>query len=73
MLSGVLARLDRPAFEGESALNLGAGIRGFVQVADRARLVVLLRGERLANQFEESPIIESRWGYFGLVSVVYGF
>ena len=63
----------RPAFEGSSALNLTAGLRGFVKVADRTRLVGLLQAERLASEFEESPIVDSRWGYFGLLAVAYSF
>jgi outer membrane protein len=67
------ARPGRPAFEGSSALNFGAGLRGFFKVADRARFVGLLRVERLASTFEESPIVDSRWGYFGLVALTYEF
>ena len=67
------ARSGRPAFEGSSALNLGAGLRGFFKVTDRARFVGLVRVERLANEYEESPIIDSRWGYFGLVALAYEF
>lgn len=67
------ARLGRPAFEGSSALNIGAGLRGFFKVADRARIVGLVRAERLASEYEESPIIDSRWGYFGLVALAYEF
>jgi outer membrane protein len=67
------ARPGRPAFEGSSALNLGAGLRGFLKVTARARLVALVRAERLAGEYEESPIIDSRWGYFGLVAIAYEF
>lgn len=65
------ARPGRPAFAGGSALNLGAGLRGFVRIADRARLIGLLRLERLAGEYEASPISDSRWGYFGLVAIAY--
>ena len=67
------ARPGRPAFEGGSAVNFSAGVRGFVTVADRVRLIGLLQVERLASEFEESPIIDSRWGYFGLLAVAYSF
>jgi outer membrane protein len=63
------ARSGRPAFQGRSALNIGAGLRGFFKVADRVRIVGLVRAERLASEYEESPIIDSRWGYFGLVAL----
>lgn len=67
------ARPDRPAFEGEAALSLSGGVSGFVKVAHRTRLVGLLRVERLADEFAASPIVESRWGSFGLLSIVYEF
>ena len=67
------ARPGRPAFEGRSAFNLGAGLRGFFKVADRARIVGLVRAERLASEYEESSIIDSRWGYFGLIALAYEF
>ncbi len=67
------ARPGRPAFEGRSALNLGAGLRGFFKVTDKARIVGLVRAERLASEYESSPIIDSRWGYFGLVALTYEF
>ena len=67
------ARPGRPAFEGGSAVNLTVGVRGFVTLTERVRLIGLLQTERLANEFEDSPIIDSRWGYFGLVAVAYSF
>lgn len=67
------ARPGRPAFEGGSALNLGVGLRGFFKVTDRAGVIGLAQAERLGSQFEDSPIIDSGWGYFGLVAVVYEF
>ena len=67
------ARPGRPAFEGGSVVNLGAGLRGFVKVADRTRMVGLVRVERLAGDYAESPIIASRWGYFGLVGIAWEF
>ncbi|MCP4204192.1 MAG: MipA/OmpV family protein [bacterium] len=67
------ARPGRPAFESSSALNLGAGLLGFFKVTDRIRFVGLARVERLSSEYEESPIIDSRWGYFGLVALTYEF
>ena len=49
------------------------GLRGFFKVGDRIRLLGLVRAEWLANEFEKSPIIDSRWGYFGLVALAYEF
>jgi outer membrane protein len=49
------ARPGRPAFEGSSALNLGAGLRGFYKVTERARIVALARivARRLATPVRE--------------------
>ena len=67
------ARPGRPAFEAGSGLNFVAGLRGFVTMTERVRFFGLVRVERLAEEFEESPIIDSRWGYFGLVGLTYQF
>ncbi len=67
------ARPGRPAFSGESALNVGVGLRGFVQVTDRVRFLGLLRLERLANGFADSPIVDSDSAYFALVALAYEF
>jgi outer membrane protein len=64
---------SRPRFEGSSAINFGAGIRTFYRLTDRASWIVLVRAERLADQFSDSPIIDDRWGYFGLTGVTYRF
>lgn len=65
------ARPGRPAYEGRSAVNLGAGLRGFWRLTERARLIGLVRAERLAGEYVDSPIIDSRWGTFGLVAIAY--
>jgi outer membrane protein len=67
------ARSGRPAFEGSSVLNLGAGLRGYFKMTDRVRVVGLVRAERLDSDYEKSPIIDSRWGYFGLLALAYAF
>ncbi len=67
------ARPDRPAFEGRSALNLDAGVTGFWRVAPRWRVTAVAQLQRLANEFEDSPIVDRRWGYFGLLGLTYEF
>jgi outer membrane protein len=62
---------ERPAFEGRSAFNIGAGIRAFSRLTHRFRTVGLVRAERLANEFEDGPIIEDRWAYFGLLGIAF--
>jgi outer membrane protein len=66
-------RPGRPAFEAGGALNPGVRLAGFAKVTDRVRLVGLLRVERLGGGYERSPIIESRWSYFGLLGLAYDF
>jgi outer membrane protein len=61
----------RPAFEGSSALNFGAGLQSFARLTERARLVGLARVQQLAGGYEDSPIIADRWTYFGLLGVAY--
>jgi outer membrane protein len=63
------ARPGRPPYEGRSALNVGAGLRAFSKVTRRLQLIGLLRVQRLAGEYEKSPIIEERWTYFGLLGV----
>lgn len=64
---------ERPAFEGSAALNYGAGVRGFASMSSRSQLVWLVRAQRLANEYENSPIIADRWTYFGLLGVTFRF
>lgn len=64
---------ERPAFVGRSAVNFGAGIRGFAVVAPRTQLIWLVRTQRLANEFEDSPIIDDRWTHFGLLGLTFRF
>lgn len=67
------ARPGRPAFEAGSGINLSAGLRSFYSLDDRYRVIALLQAERLAGEFEDSPIVDSSWGYFGLVGLTYRF
>ncbi len=67
------ARPGRPAFEAGSALNFGAGVRAFLKITNRVRMIGLVRAERLADEYGESPIVDSRWGHFGLASIAYEF
>ena len=57
----------RPAYEGEAALNVEAGVLAFYRFTDKVRGIALVRAQRLAGEYQDSPIIDDRWGYFGLV------
>ena len=63
----------RPAHEGRAALNAEAGVLAFYRFTERIRGIALVQGQRLADQYEDSPIIDDRWGYFGLVGASYSF
>jgi outer membrane protein len=66
-------RPDRPAFEGHGAVNAEVGVLGFYRVAPRWRITAIAQLQRLANEFEDSPIVDRRWGYFGLLGLTYDF
>jgi outer membrane protein len=63
----------RRSFRGDSAVNLGAGFRSFYSLTESVTWIVLIRAERLADEFSESPIIDERLGYFGLTGVTFQF
>lgn len=67
------ARPGRPAFAGRAALNLEAGLLGFWRVGGPWRVTTLVRLQRLANELEDSPIIDRQWGWFGLAGLTYEF
>ncbi len=67
------ARPARPEFAGRAALNLEAGVGGFCRIGSQWRVTALLRGLRLADEFQDSPIVDRRWGYFGLLGLSYAF
>ncbi len=67
------ARPGRPRYEGRAAVNLTGGVRAFYRPAERWTAIGLLRVERLADEFEASPILDDRWGYFGLIGATYRF
>lgn len=63
----------RPAFEGRSAVNVEGGVAALYRLTSRIRAVALVKAQRLANEYEDSPIIDDRWGYFGLLGASYSF
>ncbi len=63
----------RPAYEGRAALNAEAGALVFYRFTPRVRGLVMLQAQRLANEYEDSPIIDDQWGYFALVGATYSF
>lgn len=67
------ARPGRPAYTADSAINAEAGVRYFYRFTPRVSALVLIQGEHLAGEFEDSPIIEDSWGYFALAGLTYTF
>jgi outer membrane protein len=66
-------RPDRPAYDGTAEINAGAGVTFLYRFTPRWRLVTLLQGQRLGGAYEESPLIDRRWGFFGLLGAAYQF
>lgn len=67
------ARPGRPAFRGESAVNLGAGVSLFTPVARRLILQSFVRVERLDDKIEESPIVDRKTAVTGFAALSYSF
>lgn len=67
------ARPDRPAFRGESTVNLGAGVVLFTPVARRLVLQSFVRVERLGDEIEESPIVDRKTAMTGFAALSYSF
>lgn len=67
------ARPGRPAFRGESAVHLGAGVSLFTPVARRLVLQSFVRVERLDDKIEESPIVDRKTAVTGFAALSYSF
>lgn len=67
------ARPDRPAFRGESTVNLGAGVVLFTPVARRLVLQSFVQIERLGDEIEESPIVDRKTAVTGFAALSYSF
>ncbi len=65
------ARPDRPAYAGRSAFNLQTSLLAFYRISDRFNLVALVQAQRLDNEIVESPIVDDRRAYFGLLGITY--
>lgn len=65
------ARPDRPAFAGHSAYNLQTSLLAFYRIAERVNLIALVQAQRLDNEIVESPIVDDRRAFFGLLGVSY--
>jgi outer membrane protein len=67
------ARPDRPEFSGQAVVNFRSSVFAFYRLTMRVTLVGLVQVQRLDNEIFDSPIVDKRRGYFGLVGVTYLF
>jgi outer membrane protein len=67
------ARPDRPPFDGHSVINFRSSLLVYYFLTMRVQLVGLLRVQRLDNEIYESPIVDERRGYFGLIGATWRF
>ena len=67
------ANPDRPPFDGHSVINFRSSILVYYFVNKRVQLVGLVRVQRLDNEIYESPIVDKRRGYFGLIGATWRF
>lgn len=65
------ARPDRPAYAGSSAFNLRTSLLVFYRISERFNAVALVQAQRLDNEIVDSPIVDARRAYFGLLGVNY--
>jgi len=67
------ARPGRPPFDGHSVINFRSSLLVYYFVTMRVQVAGLLRVQRLDNEIYESPIVEDRRGYFGLIGATWRF
>ena len=67
------ARPGRPVFEGHSAVNFQSSLLVLYRVSRRVYLAGLVQVQRLDNEIYESPIVDDRRAYFGLIGATYQF
>ena len=67
------ARPGRPEFSGQAVVNFRSSLFAFYRLTMRVTLVGLAQVQRLDNEIFDSPIVDKRRGYFGLVGVTYLF
>jgi outer membrane protein len=65
------ARPGRPAYAGSSAFNLRTSLLVFYRISERFNAVALVQAQRLDNEIVDSPIVDARRAYFGLLGVNY--
>jgi outer membrane protein len=65
------ARPGRPAYAGRSAVNLRAGMLVFYRISARFNAIALFQTQWLDNEIGDSPIVDERRSYFGLLGVNY--
>jgi outer membrane protein len=67
------ARPGRPPFDGQSAVNFESSLLGFYRISQRVTLVALVQIQRLDNEIADSPIVDDKRSYFGLIGATYQF
>ncbi|HBL25304.1 MAG TPA: MipA/OmpV family protein [Acidobacteria bacterium] len=67
------ARPGRPAYEGEGAFNLTAGLSAFAPVTRKIVFQGFVKAERLAGSIADSPIVEDDLGWVGFAALSYQF
>jgi len=65
------ARPDRPTYAGQSAFNLQTSLLAFYRISDHLNLIALVQAQRLDNEIVDSPIVDDRRAYFGLLGISY--
>lgn len=67
------ARPGRPAYRGEDAFNLTAGVFAFAPVTRKLVFQGFVKTERLDGAIKDSPIVDRGYGWVGFASLNYQF
>jgi MipA family protein len=67
------ARPGRPAYRGKSTVNLGAGVLLFSPIGRHLAFQSFVRIEKLGDEIEESPIVDSSTAVTAFVALSYRF
>ena len=66
-------RFDRPAYSGESAVNIEAGVRGVYQFDQHHSVLIGVEVTSLANEIKDSPLVDRSTQNAVLVGYLYTF
>ncbi len=67
------ARIDRPAYAGESATNLEAGVRGVYMFNKHHSVLMGVEVTRLADEIKDSPLVDRSTGNSVFLGYLYRF